>query len=59
VVAALALHLAAPVSTAAAASEDIGAGVVVAIPGAVALLAYLAAGAVVLGLMVARRRPTV
>ena len=44
---------------AAASSEEIGAGVVVAIPGTVSLLAYLTAGAVLLGVTVARRRPTV
>ncbi len=59
VVVALALLVATPASAAAAASEEIGTGVVVAIPGTVSLLAYLTAGAVVLGLMVVRRRPTV
>ncbi len=56
---ALALLVATPVSAAAAATEEVGTGIVVAIPGTISLLAYLTAGAVVLGLMVARRRPTV
>ncbi len=59
VVVALALLVATPVSAAAASSEHVGAGIVVAIPGTVSLLAYLTAGAVLLGLMVARRRPMV
>ena len=59
VVVALALLVVTPVGAAAAATEDAGAGVVVAIPGTVSLLAYVTAGAVVLGLMVIRRRPTV
>ena len=59
VVVALALLVVTPVGAAAAATEDVGAGVVVAIPGIVPLLAYVTAGAVVLGLMVVRRRPTV
>ncbi len=59
VVVALALLVATPVSAAAASSEHVGAGVVVAIPGPVALLTYLTAGLVVLALMVARRRPMV
>ncbi len=56
---ALALLVATPVSAAAASSEHVEAGIVVAIPGTVSLLAYLTAGAVLLGLMVVRRRPTV
>ena len=59
VVVALALPVVTPVGAAAAATEDVGAGVVVAIPGIVPLLAYVTAGAVVLGLMVVRRRPSV
>ncbi len=51
--------VATPVGAAASQSEGIGAGVVVAIPGTVSLMAYLTAGLVVLGLVVARRRPTV
>ena len=59
VVVALALLVATPGSAAAAGSEEVGTGIVVAIPGTVSLLAYLTAGAVLLGLMVVRRRPTV
>ncbi len=54
----LALLVATPVGAAAASSKGVGAGVAVAIPGTVSLLAYLTAGAVLFGLMVARRRPT-
>ncbi len=59
VVVALALFVAMPASAAAASAESVSTGVVVAIPGMVSLLAYLTAGVVLLGLMVARRRPTV
>ena len=59
VVIALALLVATPASAAAAGAEEVGTGIVVAIPGVVSLLAYLSAGLVVLGLRVARRRPTV
>ncbi|MDP9472166.1 MAG: hypothetical protein M3Q71_16110 [Chloroflexota bacterium] len=59
VVLALVLLMAAPVSAAAAAPEEVGVGIVVAIPGTVSLLAYLTAGVVVLGLVLARRRPVV
>ncbi len=58
-VAAVALLIVTPVGALAASSEDIGVSVVVAIPGTVSLLAYVTAGLVVLGLMVARRRPIV
>ena len=58
VVLALTLLVANPVG-ASAAPEDVGVGIVVAIPGTVSLLAYLTAGAVVLGLVLARRRRTV
>ncbi len=54
----LALLVATPVGAAAASSKGVGTGVAVAIPGTVSLLAYLTAGAVLFGLMVARRRPT-
>lgn len=57
VVLALAALLATPVSPAAA-IEDAGMGIVIMIPGMVSFMAYLTAGAVVLGLMLARRRPT-
>ena len=43
----------------AASSTGGGAGVQVAIPGLVALLAYLIASVLLLGLMVARRRPSI
>jgi len=55
----VAMLLVTPVSANAASSEDIGAGIAVAIPGTVALAAYLAAGVLLLGLVVARRRPMV
>ncbi len=51
--------MAAPVSAMEAVPEDVGVGIVVAIPGTVSLLAYLTAGVVVLGLVLARRRPAV
>lgn len=52
------VHLVAtPGVTTAAPSTGGGAGVQVAIPGVVALLAYLTAGLLLLGLVVARRRP--
>ncbi len=56
VVVALALLLAAPAGAAAAPA---GGAVQVAIPGVVSLMAYLVAGLVLLGLAVARHRPTV
>lgn len=56
---ALVLLMAAPMSAAAATLEEVGVGIVVAIPGTVSLLAYLTAGVVVLGLVLARRRPAV
>ncbi len=59
VVVALALLVATPAGAAATSAESVSTGVVVAIPGTVSLLAYLSAGGVLLGLMVARRRPTV
>ncbi len=58
-VVALALLVVTPLSAAAAATDEVGTGIVVAIPGTVSLLAYLTAGMVVLGIMVARRRPTI
>ncbi len=54
----VAVVLAMPVA-AAVAPRDVGVGIAVAIPGTVSLVAYLTAGAVVLGLILARRRPTV
>ncbi len=59
VVLALVLLMVAPMSAAAATLEEVGVGIVVAIPGTVSLLAYLTAGVVVLGLVLARRRPAV
>ena len=59
VLVALALLVSTPMGASAASSEQVGSGVVVAIPGTVSLLVYLSAGAVLLSLLVARRRRTV
>ncbi len=55
---ALVALFAAPVGAAAAPTHGAGAGIEVAIPGAVSLVVYLTVGLVLLGLMVARHRPT-
>ncbi len=59
VVVALAMLVATPVTAVAVAPKDVGVGIVVAIPDTVSLVAYLTAGAVVLGLILAHRCPTV
>ena len=56
---AIAIFLAAPGSAAAAVSERAGSGIEVAIPGVVSLMTYVTAGVLLIGLAVARRRPTV
>lgn len=56
---ALALVLVAPIGAAAAPSDSVGADIQVAIPGAVSLIAYVTAGLLLVGLAVARHRPTV
>ena len=56
---ALAMLLVAPMGAAAASPDSAGPDIQVAIPGAVSLIAYLTAGLLLVGLAVARHRPTV